>query len=73
MINELDDEHVYGYLAVDPNGDEWIYEREIERGEDMWYLVYARGDRIKLPKGMIERMTGRKITWDDEPIEIKDF
>ena len=28
---------------------------------------------IYLPKGSIEKLIGRKLTWDDEPVKIKDF
>lgn len=26
---------------------------------------------IELPKGSIEKLIGKKLTWDDQPVEIK--
>ena len=27
---------------------------------------------ISLPKGSIEKLIGRKLTWEDEPVELKE-
>lgn len=30
-------------------------------------------DGVELPKGSIEKLIGRKLTWKDEPVEIYNF
>ena len=60
------------YLVVDEYLNEWIYDispvRDDETGtwevrhEDTWF--------IQLPKGTIEKITGKKLTWKDEPHHI---
>ena len=60
-------------------------ERDFENGVREW-LVYVSKDEyrrngssfgyfnknsiIKLPKGTIEKIIGKVLTWDDEPVEI---
>lgn len=59
------------YLAVDEIGDEHIYERFPERGTLEWMPAPYDSFFIKLPKGTIEKLIGRKITWEDDPVELK--
>lgn len=68
------------WLAVDFNGDEtispgkpkrdfreWSFEEEIciESEYGITYLT------ITLPKGTIQKLIGKELTWNDEPIELK--
>ena len=49
------------------NGGEWCYEEEV-------YVESETGTEcltIEIPSGSIEKLIGRKLTWDDEPVEIK--
>lgn len=55
------------WLAVDGNGEEYVYESKPKR-YGAFFVPY--GEHIKLPEGSIEKLIGRKLTWDDEPIEI---
>ena len=61
------------WLAVNDNGDEFIYETEPYRTkrqvskEKVWRSYLGE---IKLPNGSIEKLIGKKLTWDDEPFEI---
>ena len=59
------------WLAVDKNGDEYIYSykpyRDCCKGE-IWLLD---GDYVKLPKGSIKKLIGRDLTWDDDTVELK--
>lgn len=57
------------WLACDENGNEWIYEYEIPyRNGNEWY---ARNQQFsELTKGSIFKLTGRNITWADEPVEL---
>ena len=60
------------WLAVDKNGTECIFSEMPHQ-----YLrmnVWASDnddDGINIPEGTIEKILGYKLTWDDEPIEIK--
>lgn len=62
------------YLAVDEDGEEVLFDfyepfREVDYWESEDGYDYPR---IELPKGWIEKITGKKITWDDEPIKIEE-
>lgn len=57
------------WVAVDKDNSEYIYkEKPIRRytGE-YWYNDYGY---VQIPYGSIERLIGRTLTWDDEPVEI---
>ena len=63
------------WVAVDKEGTEkigvnltredyeWVDLFEVSEGE--YYL------ELELPKGSIEKLIGRKLTWEDEPVELK--
>ena len=34
-------------------------------------LKYVKTAEIILPKGSIEKLIGRKLTWEDDPVELK--
>lgn len=69
------------YLAVDKDGQEcilggnepyrkdiqsmWAYWVSDDSSEGEWY-----NNKIDLPKNSIEKLIGRKLTWEDEPVEI---
>lgn len=58
------------WLAVDKNGNEFVYESKPIKGWTFWDRQFG-GDNInKLPKGSIEKLIGRVLTWEDEPIGI---
>lgn len=65
------------YLAVDKNGVECIFEAMPTR-----FYLYSEWevddedydtDMIQVPKGTIEKIIGRKITWDDNPVFLPLF
>ena len=59
------------WLAVDKDGSEYTYKFKPTRGErDFRPIVPSSNYGMKLPKGSIEKTIGRKLTWDDEPVEI---
>ena len=65
------------YIAVDKDGTEVIFDVKPVRGTnnlkgncDQWALNSATSKYITLPLGSIEKLIGRKLTWDDEPVEI---
>lgn len=64
------------WVAVNENGDEYIYEAMPERCFGwQWVPTFCEyQDRIyesiKLPKGSIKKLIGRELFWDDEPAEL---
>lgn len=36
------------------------------------YTTCAKDYSIVLPNGTIEKLIGRKLTWEDEPVELKN-
>ena len=71
------------YVAVNKDGSEVIYDflpiREPNFNE-FWmaqYKVFKDGwtidpQEVGLPKGSIEKLIGKKLTWEDEPVELKE-
>ncbi len=57
------------WLAVDKIGEEWIYDEDFKpyREVDCWD---SKGFYVQLPKGTIKKLTNKKLTWKDEPVEI---
>lgn len=56
------------YGAVDKDKSEHIF--EIEPLREGWFFHEAQYE--KMPKGSIEKLIGRKLTWEDEPVELKE-
>ena len=65
------------WLAVDKDGSEYIYEEKPRKCENMYTPQVSEYDyeemthNIKLPKGTIEKILGRKLTFDDGAVNIK--
>lgn len=62
------------YVAVDKDGSECIFARKPYRSMDweMWDPGHQENNFNFLPKGMIKKMIGRPLTWEDEPVELKE-
>jgi hypothetical protein len=59
------------WIAVDKNGDEYMYENSPERNEfNRWYDVINQSFWLEVPKGTSLKLTGKQLTWDDEPFEL---
>ena len=61
------------WVAVDKNGTEAVYTNKPERflydqNVGAWYDFY--GKDVRLPSGSIEKLIGRKLTWENEPVEL---
>lgn len=62
------------YLAVDKNGEEWIYEKKPYRlpQTQTWNDSTVFGKNcINLPNGTIEKIIGRKLTWNDDAVKLE--
>lgn len=65
------------WVAVDRDGSEWIYGGgRPYRGYETFFFVANIGSigraSVELPKGTIEKLIGRKLKWEDEPVELKE-
>ena len=61
------------WLVVDGDGTEIIFDVKPKRSKEgkIWQLPsrYSLRSVIYLKKSTIEKIIGRKMTWDDEPIK----
>lgn len=51
------------------NGNEIICEKEPFFYDGRWQNT---GRVFEIPKGSIEKLIGKKLTWEDEPVELKE-
>lgn len=62
------------WLCVDEDGSEWLSIKRVERVFDFIEKGYWVSDQlqgiVKLKKGTIELLLGRKLTWADEAVKI---
>lgn len=65
---------IMAWLAVGKDGSEFICSTEPYRDiDDLWCVEYTpESNIVQLPKGSIEKLIGRNLTWNDEPVELKD-
>lgn len=59
------------WLCVDENGDENICDAEPVRSRYWWYAKHP-STIMPIPAGTIFKLTGRKLTWEDEPFELTE-
>ena len=66
------------YFAVDSDGTEVCFNDKPVRsdnGLDVWNVpedIYNDTNNVCLPKGTIKKLTGKQLTWKDEPIAIEN-
>lgn len=59
------------WLAVDSDGTEKLFYKKPVREPNNRTWTYLRdGETIILPKGSIERLIGKSLTWNDESFEF---
>ena len=58
------------WLCVDKNGSEQAFDGPPERGDVGWTMSYDTTSCVELPKGSIEKLIGKKLTWRNNPVEI---
>lgn len=60
------------WVAVDKNGDEYVYSHEPYRVCEYGYVFWmSEMELIELPKGSIKKLIGRELNWSDEPVELE--
>ena len=67
------------WLAVHKNGKEGIFSHKpiIDKHLNFWYDEIKDGGicydiEISLPKGSIKKLIGKELTWQDNPVELKE-
>lgn len=64
------------WLAVDKDGTETIFtDKPCKVFDDVEYCFYwdsSSGSFIPIPKGTIKKLIGRDLTWEDNPVELKE-
>ena len=66
---------MFAYLAVEPNGNELIFSEPPRRFDEYstcgWFCSSNSSQCVSVPRGTIKKITGRTITWADEPIKLE--
>ena len=66
---------MFAYLAVEPNGDELIFSEPPHRIDEHstcgWFCTSNSSQCVSVPRGTIKKITGKSITWNDEPIKLE--
>lgn len=60
------------WVAVDEDGRECIYQFRPKRGNGQFISLYSYSMYLNLPKGSIKKLIGRDLTWEDNPVELKE-
>lgn len=60
------------WLAVDKSKSEYLYDYIPSRSKkwNVWETQNSDEHMIKLPKGTIKKIIGRKLTWADEAVMV---
>lgn len=64
------------WLAVDKNGEEYIYDSKPYRSNRSEEFIASEDSYLNptyfiyLPTGSIKKLIGKELTWNDEPVEI---
>ena len=64
------------WITVDKDGTECVFTHKPKRGIKSGEWLIATYDTygstfIELPKGSIEKLIGKELTWNDEPVKLK--
>ena len=66
---------MFAYLAVEPNGNELIFSEPPRRIDEYstcgWFCSSSSSQCMSVPHGTIKKITGKTITWADEPIKLE--
>lgn len=65
------------WLTVDKDGTEivWDYRPLRNKFRGIWQAPYSDEDtylHVELPKGSIEKLIGKTLSWEDEPYEMEE-
>lgn len=60
------------WVAVDKDGFESISTGKPYKLGSTWECEDYYEDTVWLPKGSVEKLIGRKLTWDDDPVKLEE-
>ena len=60
------------WVAIDEDGRECIYQFRPKRGNGQFMPLYSYSMYLVLPQGSIKKLIGRDLTWEDNPVELKE-
>lgn len=60
------------WVSVDKDGRECIYQFRPKRSIDMFASLYKYSTCLCIPKGSIKKLIGKDLTWEDNPVELKE-
>lgn len=59
------------WLAVDMDGSEYVYQDKPIRKDKLFDRQEDESELVQLPEGSIKKLTGKELTWDDEPVGLE--
>lgn len=66
---------MFAYLVVEPNGNELIFSEPPCRIDEYsfsgWFSNNIYTQCVYIPQGTIKKITGKSITWKDDPIKLE--
>lgn len=60
------------WVAVDRDGRECIYQYRPKRTIIQFVPLYSYSMWLTLPKGSIKKLIGKDLTYEDDPVELKE-
>lgn len=60
------------WVAVDKDCRECIYQFRPKRRNNQFIPLYEYSMYLVLPKGSIKKLIGKDLTWEDNPVELKE-
>lgn len=60
------------WVAVGKDCRECIYQFRPKRSSEIFIPLYKYSMWLVLPKGSIKKLIGRDLTWEDNPVELKE-
>lgn len=63
---------VMAFVAVDKDGTESVFDEKPYMSGIGNYWVPDSEHYVEIPKGSIKKLIGRELSWEDEPVELKE-
>ena len=60
------------WVAVDKDGRECVYQFHPKRSINQFIPLYEYSMWLVLPKGSIKKLIGKDLSWQDNPVELKE-
>ena len=52
--------------------EDWLWQRKKLKKYCLLFKQLLMDKNLNLPKGSIKRLIGRELSWEDEPVELKE-